>query len=244
MSDTVLFDGDTELDHYQVIDTIYEGRPARVLYSGQRQTAQSGVATDGEPDLLFDYNQRFVELLGTVPAKKLLLIGGGVYILPRALLVAYPDLRIDVIEIDPGLTELAQRYFGLEPSDRLNIIYADGSEYIAQSKERYDVILLDAFSNSTIPEVFQKEAFAKEVFEHLSSDGVFAANIITPYYGANAALIRSQLENYSKYFKYTDVYPASRSLFSLWLPQNLVLVAQKGEQYDIQLRYGKLPPLR
>jgi spermidine synthase len=241
MADSVLFDGDTELDHYQVIDTIYEGRQARVLYSGQRHTAQSGVATDGNPDLLFDYNQRFVELLGTVPARRLLLIGGGAYTLPLALVNMYPEIQVDVIELDPGLKSLAEKYFGLTPSDRLNIVHADGSKYLGKNKDRYDVILLDAFSASTIPEAFQNKAFAAEVHRHLNENGVFAANIISPYYGANAKLIRTQLENYSEYFDTIEVYPAGRSLFSLWLPQNLVLVAQKGKVHELQLRYGRLP---
>jgi spermidine synthase len=241
MADKILFDGDTELEHYQVIDTIYEGRQARVLYSGQRHTAQSGVATDGQSDLLFDYNQRFVELLQSVPAQRLLLIGGGAFTLPIALLSDFPNLAIDVIEIDPGLTAIAERYFGLKPSARLNIITADGADFLQENTEPYDVILIDAFSNASVPASLTSEEAVQTVHRSLTSDGVVAANIISPYYGPNAQLIREQAQLYSQYFKTVDIYPAGRSLFSLWLPQNLVLVAQKGKSYDIQLRYGKLP---
>ena len=123
MADTILFDGDTAFEHYQVIDTIYEGRPARVLYSGRRGTAQSGIATDGKPELLFDYNQRFTELLESIPAKHVLLIGGGAYTLPRAIVQQFPDLQIDVVELDPGLKAIAERFFGLQASDRLRIFH-------------------------------------------------------------------------------------------------------------------------
>src|ERR1700760_605289 len=103
----ILWEGDTIYGHYQVVDTLYDGRPARVLYSGDRQAAQSGIAKDASPSLLFDYNQRVFELLTSVLPKRVLLIGGAVCTLPKALLAALPDVQIDVIEPDSGLTKLA-----------------------------------------------------------------------------------------------------------------------------------------
>ena len=240
MADSIVFDGDTSLEHYQVIDTTYEGRLARVLYSGQRHTAQSGIAQDGQPDLLFDYNQRFVELLGSVPAQKLLLIGGGAFTLPMALLAGFPELHIDAVEIDGGLQAIAERYFGLKPNERLRIITADGREYLEQNAAPYDVVIIDAFSNANIPETLRSEEAVRQVHRNLTADGVVAMNIIAPYYGPNNTVIREQLQLYSNYFEKVETYPAGRALFSLWLPQNLVLVAQKGKKHKLQLRYGKL----
>jgi spermidine synthase len=240
MADRIVFDGDTAMEHYQVIDTVYEGRLARVLYSGQRHTAQSGVARDGQPDLLFDYNQRFLELLESVPAKRLLLIGGGAFTLPMALLVNFPDLYVDVVEIDPGLTQIAERYFGLQPSEHLNIIAADGGEFLGHNNQQYDVILIDAFSHSSLPDTLRSEAAVQHVYRSITPDGIAAMNIIAPYYGPNNSLIREQLEHYSVYFRKVETYPAGRALFSLWLPQNLVLVTQKGKEHELHLRYGKL----
>jgi len=241
MADRIVFDGDTAMEHYQVIDTVYEGRLARVLYSGQRHTAQSGLARDGQPDLLFDYNQRFLELLESVPAQRLLLIGGGAFTLPTALLESFPDLHVDVVEIDPGLTQIAERYFGLKPSERLAIIAADGGEFLQQNKQAYDVILIDAFSHASIPETLRSVSVVQHVHRSLTPDGMAAMNIIAPYYGPNNSLIREQLESYSHYFRKVETYPAGRALFSLWLPQNLVLIAQKGREHELHLRYGKLP---
>lgn len=243
MADSILFDGDTAMEHYQVIDTIYEGRPARVLYSGRRGTAQSGVATDGKPDLLFDYNQRFVELISSVPVKRLLLIGGGAYTLPMALLKQFPDMYIDVIELDPGLKAIAERFFGLRPSPRLRIFHQDGSDYLARNAKQYDMVLLDAFSHAEMPAVLTSLQTVQRIARNLTADGIAAVNIISSYFGPNSRLIRSQVANYSDSFKHVAVYPAGRSLFSLWLPQNLVLVAQMGKPQQLELRYGELPAL-
>src|SRR3954469_25939647 len=119
----VVWEGDTAYGHYQVVDAPYDGRPARVLYSGDHQAAQSGVATDGQPDLLFDYNQRLFEIARGVQPKTVLLIGGGVGTLPTALLAALPDVQVDMVEPDDGLTKLAYQYFDLPVDDRLRLFH-------------------------------------------------------------------------------------------------------------------------
>lgn len=238
----ILFDGDTGLEHYQVIDTIYEGRPARVLYSGQRHTAQSGVATDDSPELLFDYNQRYLEVLDSITAKRILLIGGGAYTFPMAVLQRFPGLQVDVVEIDPGLKTIAEKYFGLRESPRLHINHAEGSEYLRATAMAYDAIFVDAFTKAAMPETLTNRGTIRQLRGHLTPDGVVAVNIISPYMGPNSGLIKSQVREYRKYFRTVSVYPAGRSLFSLWLPQNLVLVAQKSEAHTLALRYGALEP--
>jgi hypothetical protein len=57
--DHIVFEGDSKYGHYVVSDGTYAGRPARALYSGNGDAAQSGLALDSNKQLLFDYNQRF-----------------------------------------------------------------------------------------------------------------------------------------------------------------------------------------
>ena len=61
------------------------------------------MAVDDNPLLLFDYNQRLFELVTNLRPKSLLLIGGGAYTLPSALLAALPKLEITVVEVAPHL---------------------------------------------------------------------------------------------------------------------------------------------
>jgi spermidine synthase len=241
VADTILFDGDTGLEHYLVVDTIYEGRPARMLYSGQRHTAQSGVATDGQADLLFDYNQRYIEILESMPASRILVIGGGAYTFPMAVLQGFPEVRVDVVEIDPGLKSIAEKFFGLSPNPRLRIFHEEGSKFLRTTGDVYDAIFVDAFTRAVIPETLTSADTVRCLHGRLAGRGVAAVNVISPFRGPNAALIRDLAEKYGAVFRTVDVYPAGRSLFSLWLPQNLVLVAQKGASHELLLRYGKLP---
>ncbi len=149
--DRIVYEGNTKLEHYQVIDMVYEGRRARVLFSGNRKAAFSGIPLDDNHELLFDYIQRLYELVATTRPKRLLVIGGGVYTLPTALLHALPDILIDVIEIDSELDAIAEGFFGLHSNDRMRIFHQDGRDYLNQTSELYDMIIIDAFTHLHIP---------------------------------------------------------------------------------------------
>lgn len=234
----VLFDGKTELNRYKVVEMIYEGRPSRVLFSGLQAAAQSGLALDGRPELLFEYNQRFMELALAINPRHVLLIGGGAYTFPTALLAALPEVRIDVVEIDEGLDEIAVRYFGLiTDNPRLSIIHEDGSVYLDRCRKRYDLILLDAFTQTAIPRDLIGDRTVSSIHRHLKSHGILAMNIIAAYRGPNSNLLREVENRCSRHFKAVDIYPAEANV-PLWLSQNLVLVAQKDTSGTLPLRYG------
>lgn len=222
----VLWEGDTAFGHYQIVDTPYDGRPARVLYSGDRRAAQSGVAKDDNPDLLFDYNQRMYELVNGLTPGRVLVIGGGVFTLPAALLLALPELRIDVVEPDAKLTELAYEFFDLPVTDRLNIFNTDGRTFLQEHAMCYDMILVDAFSHTTIPrDVITHQAF-QEYADHLGRSGVLAMNVISSYHGTKAHTLAQTYAAAIRSFDTVGIFLASRG-YSMWLPQNFVLTAQK-----------------
>ncbi|HSX05360.1 MAG TPA: fused MFS/spermidine synthase [Candidatus Saccharimonadales bacterium] len=243
MNQELVWEGDTPYGHYQIWDTLYDGRAARVLYSGERQAAQSGTAKDGKPELLFDYNQRVFELLTSLQPKQILLIGGAVCTLPKALLDAMPDVRIDVVEPDAGLTRLAYDFFDLPVDERLRIFHADGRSFLQANSERYEVILIDAFVHTAIPrELRTVEAFWA-IADHLQPDGLLAMNVISCYHGSGSQLLRQIYAAVSQPFASVDIFLASQG-YSLWLPQNFVLVAQKVADRLIQpyMRYEAVQP--
>jgi spermidine synthase len=241
MSDELIFATDTARGHYEIHDLNYEGRRARVLYSGQRQAAQSGVALDGQPDLLFDYNQRLRELANYVRPEKLLLIGGGAFTLPLALQTDLPDLELTVVEYDPELEPLARQYFDWQPGPRTRVVHADGRDYLAQSSEQFDLILVDAFSHDTIPTTLVEPAAVQALRQHLAPGGLLAYNVIAAYYGRRASVLHELAATAEERFKTVEVFPASLRV-SLWLPQNFVLVAQMKTQPGIKtaLRFAPI----
>lgn len=230
-SERILYEVDTDFDHYQVVERQYEGRPARVLFSGIRRAAQSGIGLDDNPDLLFDYNQRMLELANGVYPKSVLVLGGGAFSLPMALLTALPEATIDVVELDAGLQPIAEQYFGLQPNERLKLHFGDARDFITSPGASYDLIIIDIFSELAIPRHCLTVEFIKLLHSRLNNGGCIAMNIIASYQGKNDGLIKSQIAGYSKYFHSVTIYPAGYGLTS-WLPQNLMLVAQLSPVTD------------
>lgn len=244
MDQEILWEGDTALGRYQVVDTLYDNRPARVLYSGDRQAAQSGVAKDNNPDLLFDYNQRMFELATSLLPKSLLLIGGGVGTLPKALLEALPDIHVDMVEPDSGLTDLAYKFFDLPVDDRLHIYHTDGRSFLREHAERYDMVLVDAFMHTTIPKNLKTLEAFRAYGKHLQPEGVLSMNVISGYYGPSAHVLKEICAAAADTFAVVEAFLASHG-YSLWLPQNFVLTAQKDKGLSLKdyMRYDsvKLP---
>lgn len=225
MAQTVLYKGSSEYGRYRILDMIYEGRTARVLYAGQ--SAQSGVAHDDEPDLLFDYNQRFLEIaLSTLP-RSVLIIGGGTLTLPTALLDHFPDIHIDVVEIDPLLPELAKKFFDAVDDSRMHIFIGDGKTYIDTCDKQYDLIILDAFSEYDIPTaLFTSESISK-YRDCLVDTGIFAMNFIAKYYTTRHTIAHTLYASFSYFFEHVELYPAD-ALYSKHEEQNIVLVASQA----------------
>lgn len=86
-----------------------------------------------------------------------LCIGLGVGIAPVQL--ANDGADVDVVEINPAIAPLAQKYFDLRP-DRLRLIIDDGRHFLNGCRRQYDTILLDAFlGDSTPAHLMTREAF-------------------------------------------------------------------------------------
>jgi hypothetical protein len=241
LASTLLFETDTSYNHYQVWETVYGGRPARVLYSGRRQAAQSGIALDSNSHLLFDYNQRLLELIIGRRPSRLLLIGGGAYTLPTALLANLSDISIDVVEIDGGLDEIARRFFGLRSDPRLRLIHADGRQYLNDNSQPYDMIVIDAFMHASTPNELTSKDAVEAYRNNLTSDGLFARNVISAYLGEAAMPLHQQARYLDDLFEAVEIFPASNSL-PLGLPQNLLLIAQVNtpQSIDSYLPYPAL----
>lgn len=222
----IIWEGITPHGHYQVVDGVYDGRPARVLYSGDRQAAQSGVATDDRSELLFDYIQRFYELATAQQPKNVLVVGGGAGTLATAVLNALPEVTVDVVEPNAVLVDLGYRFFGLPALDRLHVFYTDGRTFLQQHRTRYDLIAVDAFNHTTMPgELATVEAMHAYV-SHLRPNGALAMNVISGYYGSGARVLAQVGEASRAVFATTDVFLARRG-YTLWLPQNYVVVARR-----------------
>lgn len=106
------------------------------------------------PDKLVLPYSRFM-LLGLLfcPSPKSVLhigLGGGSIV--RWMHREFPDIRQTVIEVNSGVIEAAHRYFDLPYEKRLRVLCADAAESVPNLREKYDLIILDAFGDYGVPE--------------------------------------------------------------------------------------------
>jgi spermidine synthase len=107
-----------------------------------------------------------------------LTIGGGGYTFPRYLEVSYPYASIDVVEIDPEITRIVYDYLGLPRNTRIRTFNEDGRWHIMNSKERYDLIFIDAYNDLSIPYHLTTKEFAGMLRDILNPGGIVLTNII------------------------------------------------------------------
>jgi len=94
----------------------------------------------------------------TTNIEDVLCIGLGVGIVPMKF--AQEGARVDVVEINPAVVLVAERFFNLDPA-RFNLTIDDGRHFVNRSVQRYDAIILDAFLGDSSPShLMSREAFA------------------------------------------------------------------------------------
>ena len=218
-----LYRGESPFGKYKVVDMTYNDRPARMLF-GDQSSPQSGVATDDNPELLFDYNQRFMELIMSVQPKRLLVIGGGAFTLPTAVFYHSPRLQVDVVEIDELLVQLGHEYFGLPEDPRLRVFVDDGAAFLQAHRGRYDMIIVDAFSGLAIPQQLLDDTALMLYKKHLTRGGVVAVNVISEYTSKRYRLAHQLVDGFERYFKSVELFQADPE-YEAGVDQNYLLVA-------------------
>lgn len=106
---------------------------------------------------------------------KVLILGMGTGTFATQCENYFSNLSIEGVEIDGDITELAVEYFHL-PED-IPVYTYDGRAYLNAVDEKYDVIMVDAYQDITIPFQMSSVEFFTLVKEHLTDDGIMVVNM-------------------------------------------------------------------
>ncbi|MEW5771965.1 MAG: fused MFS/spermidine synthase [Thermodesulfobacteriota bacterium] len=202
------------------------GRATRVMSTNPRHV-QSAMYLDEPGELVLDYT-RFFALAGRFAPRleRVLVLGGGAYSVPRRLLADHPGLAVDVVELDPGVTDLARRFFGLADAPGLTLFHEDGRTFINREHPPYDAVLVDVFDTHYAPPFHLATLEAvRRVRALLAEDGVVMVNCIAAREGPASALFRAQAATWAAAFPQVEAY-ALEAPDDASLVQNLVLVAR------------------
>ena len=87
----------------------------------------------------------------------------------------FGGMNIEGVEIDEKITDLSRKYFSL--SENIPVTTYDGRAFLNASDKKYDVIMVDAYQDITIPFQMSSREFFSLVKEHLTENGVMVVNM-------------------------------------------------------------------
>jgi len=131
--------------------------------------------------------------------KRVLIVGLGGGAMVRFYEHYDAEVKVDVVEIDERVAQVADKYFDVRTRKNTHIIIEDGFKYFKKNTTGYDVIYMDAFlkpseeTDSTgQPLRLKTIEFYKGLREHLTPEGIVVINLnIHPRTNDDLASIRS-----------------------------------------------------
>ena len=168
--ENIVYEDESVYNYLRVEDTETETILSTNVLFGVQSIKRKNAALTG---LYYDYAlgaNYMVDAAG--PSMLILGMGSGTF---AAETLRYtPAFRIEGVEIDRKIIDLTYEYFGLDPS--VKVTEYDGRAYLADAGT-YDVIMVDAYQDITIPFQMSSVEFFSLVQKHLSPNGVMVVNL-------------------------------------------------------------------
>jgi len=136
-------------------------------------------------------------------------LGTGYFI--NQLKFIRPEIKkIDVVEINPEIVEIADKYFDFDELNT-NINFQDGRVFVRNCTEKYDLIILDVFSESGMDYRFMTKEFFEEINQILSPEGIFVSNVfgLTDLNSENNIIFKSIFKTYASVFNDNLIFPTN-----------------------------------
>jgi spermidine synthase/MFS family permease len=154
---------------------------------------------------------------------RVLVVGGGGYTLPRCAGTVVPNVEIDVVEIDPGVTRVAYDRLGLDPALPIATFNQDGRQFLEDRAggDRYHVVALDAVNDFSVPGHLLTRECNEAVKRALTPDGVYLVTVIDVLQDGRLwkAVVRTLRESFAHVEVLTptgEYYPQVRGVYSLY----------------------------
>ncbi|HEY6548298.1 MAG TPA: fused MFS/spermidine synthase [Vicinamibacteria bacterium] len=221
---SALYSRDGVYQKIQVFDTTFADRPARELWLDR---SASGVMFRDGDDLAYAYTRYYRLIDAFCPrVERALVLGAGPFSVPKALLAGDAGVVVDVVDIEPDLLPLAERFFGFEKSPRLHNHVTDARGFLQRTRERYDLIFMDVYYSITIPVHLTTREYFELARERLSEDGIVVANVLGDLGAPPPSLLGSMARTFRAAFPQA-LFVATESVVSRH-SQNVVFVGARA----------------
>lgn len=87
--------------------------------------------------------------------------------------------KITGVEIDLEIIEIANTFFALDKIKNLELVIDDAFEFVLKTREKYDLIIIDIFRDTEMPNFLFEPFFANRIGFLLNPTGYFLFNTMT-----------------------------------------------------------------
>lgn len=148
-----------------------------------------------------------------------------------------PGQPVTSVELDPAVVELAQKYFGIRDEPQFRVVNQDGRMFLSHSKDRYAIIMIDAYRGPFVPFHLLTREFYQLVRDHLADGGVVVQNV-----EPSTMLFDSAVETMNAVFPHLDFYPSDGNIVTVGYAGDALSVddlrrSAEQRQRELQLRY-------
>ncbi len=149
----------------------------RYLYFNVR-LMQSQMAIKTPNELALRYTQKMMGFLLFHPRpRRLALIGLGGGSIVKFCHARMPGTHMTAVELNPDVIAFRDVFMVPNDDERLEIVQADGAEWLAQAEKGLDALLIDAFDETGFAPALANREFYEQAFEKLSGNGVLVINL-------------------------------------------------------------------
>jgi len=189
----------------------HDGEPVRVLFLDR--LLHSYTSLDDPTKLIYGYEKIYAEVTAYRAQRdnhlRALFIGGGGYTFPRYMETVYPGSDIHVIEIDPGVTQVAYDLLGLSRDTEIVTYNEDARLFLEREPTgAYDLVIGDAFNDFSVPYHLTTKEFNDRVRAWLEGDGLYVVNIVD---GAWGHFLRAYTHTLRQTFHHVYLAPTIKS---------------------------------
>ena len=175
--DRLIYDSATD---HQRIKVFENGSFGRVM------TLDGVVQTTEGDNFIYHEMLTHVPILAHGAARRVLIIGGGDGGMAREVLRHASVARITMVEIDAGVVDFCKTYLpnlsaGAFDDPRLDLVIADGADYMRDCAERFDVIIVDSTDPIGPGEVLFTDSFYGHAKRCLTDDGILVTQNGVPF---------------------------------------------------------------
>ncbi len=189
---------------YQYI-VVAEDTKKQERYMYNSKYVHAGMSLEDPDRLLFEYTRMSFISLAFLDRKPedVLFVGLGAGSMPRYFNRYCPEVKTDVVEIDPEVVDVAKEYFYFQETPNMKVHVQDGRIFIKRTGNKYDMVFLDAYQTDHIPFHLTTVEFLREVRKKLKDGGVVISHVSS---SSTNKFFYSMIKTYQEAFPHLYVF--------------------------------------